>query len=197
MKTTGSRGCFTVALLVLVCAVGLTGCGGGAGQVVKPPPNAVDVVLTTPEDAARSVLLAIQAELRACAHEDLETAELLREQLRSISTADRIDRQLARLPRFKTMLGEDLVAGYIRNWGSKIAYYAEGIHFDRLRRGAEDAKAVAVIVPASGREDDALIQVLCLLQDDNTWRIARIEFITQTAPVAVESQLRSQPAPQP
>ena len=197
MKTSGSRGGIIIALMVAVCVVGLTGCGGATKPVVKPPPGDVKVDLTTPENATRTVLLTIQAELRACAHDDMEAAEKLREQLLAISTADSIGHQLARLPRFKAMLGEDMVKGYIRNWGSKIAYYAEGLHFDRWRRGAADEETVAVIVPASGPDDDALIQVLCLRQKDNNWHVARIEFVTPTLAAAAESQPGSQPATEP
>jgi hypothetical protein len=109
-----------------------------------------------------------------------------------VATAE-IEKTLSRLPHFANLLGEDLVAGYIRNWGAAIAYYAEDFHFDRMRRTTSTPASVSVVVPASGPQDDALIQVTCLARSDSTWHVLRIEFITESATAAAASQ----PAPEP
>ncbi len=185
---------FRTTLSILVLGAVLSGCDNSRTKSAsRPAPELPAVALDTPEAAARCVLTGLQAELRAVASGDQELAQAALEQLRSMVAAEAIEKRLNRMPQFEGLLGADLIAGYIRNWGSTIAYYAEGFRFERMRRVTDTPAKVSLVVPASGPADDALIQVTCLRQDDGTWRVSRIEFVgetTTTAPV-------SQPAPEP
>jgi len=167
------------ALLLILAIAALVGCEGNpSGSAPRPPPELPPVVLDTPENAARSALTGLQAELRAVANNDPQAAQEALEQLRALVAVKAVEKTLNRMPQFKTLFGDDLIEGYIKNWGATIAYYAEGFDFDRMRRGFVAASKVAVLVPATGREDAALIQVTCLRQEDGTWRVSRIEFVT-------------------
>jgi hypothetical protein len=185
------------ARLLMILAIGaLVGCENNPpSSALRPPPELPVVALDTPENAARSALLGLQAQLRAIANNDPQAAQEALNQLRSLVAVEAVQRMLNRMPQFKTLFGDDLIEGYINNWGATIAYYAEGFHFDRMRRGFVAASKVAVLVPASGRDDTALIQVTCLRQDDGTWRVSRIEFVTLGTTSA--PQPATQPASEP
>ena len=181
--------------MILVIAA-LVGCENNPpGSALRPPPELPQVILDTPENTARSALLGLQAELRAVANNDPQAAQEALEQLRSLVAIKAVERMLNRMPQFKTLFGDDLIEGYINSWGATIAYYAEGFHFDRMRRGFVAPSKVAVLVPAAGPEDAALIQVTCLRQDDGTWRVSRIEFVTLGATSAPPPV--TQPASEP
>lgn len=192
LQTRGMR--ITTLLLVPVLAA-LTGCERQPVAVpTLPPPGPVPAVkLDTPEDAARTALTCIQTELRAVAHEDEQTAEQCREQLVRVAAARTIEQTFAKMPQFKMVVGDEMLEGYVANWGSTISYYAQDLHFDRMRRGAAAESQVLVLVPASGAEDDALIQLTCVRETENTWRISRIEFATE--PVATQPAPTTAPAP--
>jgi hypothetical protein len=172
----------------------LVGCEGKPAQPALPPkPGELpEVVLKTPEDAARSALVYLRADLRAVAHRDRQTEEKCLERLRTIAALAAIEQEFAKQPQLKGVVGEPPVEGYITNWAAAIAYYAEGFHFDQMRRSSETPAEVAVVVPASGPEDDALIQVSCIREDDGPWRVSRIEFIVEPAITRPASQPASQ-----
>jgi hypothetical protein len=186
----------------LLAAVGAAvlfgGCDNPPAPPVLPPPGEVpEVVLETPEDAARSVLACLQTELRARAHQDESVANACLEKLRSAVAAQSLAQTIARMPQFKPALGDDVVEGFIHNWGAAIAYYAEGLHLEQMRRSASSGSVAAVVVPASGAEDDALIQLTCQRGSDDLWRVSRIEFVTEAPSRPVTSQPRSEPASRP
>ena len=179
---------------ILAAAAVISGCDNAPpGSASRPAPELPPITLDTPENAARTVLVCLRAELRAVANCDEQTAEASVEQLRSMVATEAIEKVLSRVPQFEGLLGEDLVKGYIRNWGSTIAYYAEGFHLDRMRRAVDTPAKVSVVVPATGPEDDALIQVTCVPGSNDGWRIMRVEFITETATSATTSQPASEP----
>jgi hypothetical protein len=183
---------------ILVVGTALSGCDNSRTESAsRPAPELPAVALDTPENAARLVLTYLQAELRAVANGDQELAQAALAQLRSMVAAEVIANRLKRMPQFKGLLGDDLVEGYIRNWGSTIAYYAEGFRFERMRRVADTPAQVSLVVPASGSADDALIQVTCLRQDDGTWRVSRIEFGSETTTSTPATQPASPPASEP
>lgn len=185
-------------LSVLAVAAVLSGCDSRPpASASRPAPELPPVVLDTPENAARSMLFCLQAELRAAANGDSQTAEACLEQMLAMVAAEDIERALSRMPQFTAFVGDDVIEGYVHNWGSAIAYYAEGFRFDQLRRSVDTSAQVGVVVPATGPEDEALIQVTCLQRDDNTWRVSRIEFITHTAPSTPTPQPTTQPASEP
>lgn len=186
--------------LLLAVAVGLIGCEPGSEV---PAPTAAGelpaVVLDTPEDTARSTLLRLQAHLRAIARQDEAATRECLAQMRTLVAAASIKRTLARRPRFSVLVGDDPIEGYIDNWGAAIAYYAgvsggdDSFHFERMHRISETPARVAVGVPASGPDDDALIQVTCVREDDGLWRVSRIEFAVETTSTRPASPPASQP----
>lgn len=196
MLACGGRG--RLALPAVVVAVALMGCENRPPEPAATlPDDWADTVLKTPEDAARNVLTYLQAELRARARHDEQTVRACAEKLRALAAVKTIEQTLARLPQFKTLVGDDAVQGYVDNWGATIAYYAEGLHLEQMRRAAQSNAKVAVIVPASAPDDDALIQVTCVNEGDQLWRIARIEFVVEPPAAAPTSQAALQPASQP
>jgi hypothetical protein len=181
-------------LLIVAAAIVLPGCGQSPSRTApRPAPELPAVTLDTPENAARSALLCLQAELRASANHDEKTAAAALERLEAIVATDETKAALSRVPQFETLLGEDLIDGYIHNWGSTIAYYAEGLQLERMRRVTHTSGKVAVVVPATGPEDDALIQVTCVRGDGDGWHVSRIEFITKNTTSAPAPPLASEP----
>ena len=183
---------------ILAAAAVISGCDNTpSDSASRPAPELPAVILDTPENTARTALLCLQAELRAVANHDEQTAEASLEQLRSLVATEAIEKALSRVPQFEGLLGKDLVEGYIRNWGSTIAYYAEGLRLDRMRRAVDTPAKVSVVVSATGPDDDALIQVTCLRQDDETWRVSRVEFVTEAISSAPVSPPATRPASEP
>lgn len=187
-------------LLLVGTTTALVGCGGQPDRPDVPyvpyPDEVPPVVLDTPEDAARSALACVQTELRALAHGGYEQiASACRDRLRTLVAVKTIEQMLARVPQFKGVLGDDQIRGYVDNWEAALAYYAEGLQFSQLRRAGGSRSKAIVIVPASGPEDDALIQVTCVREDDNLWRVARIEFVAKPPATGPASQPSGPPQP--
>jgi hypothetical protein len=191
-----------LALPVVATMAAVMGCERKpAAPAPVPSASVPEVTLSTPEDAARSVLTCLQAHLQAVARDDQQAAKACLEKLRTVAAVTAIEQEFARWPRYKTVIGEDLIEGYVSNWAAAIAYYAgitakdnEGFHFDQMRRSSEAPSKVAVVVPASGPNDDALIQVTCVREDGAVWRVARIEFVTELPTALPRSQPTSQPS---
>jgi hypothetical protein len=183
-------------LPLLVTLAALFGCEGRPAERVLPPvPGELpEVVLQTPEDATRSVLTCLQADLRAVAHHDKPAQTECLEKLRTVAADTAIQQEFAKWPQFKAVAADDLIEGYINNWAAAIAYYGEGFHFGRMRRASETPSGVAVVVPASGPEDEALIQVTCVREDGGLWRVSRIEFVVESPTARPASQPGSQPS---
>jgi hypothetical protein len=186
--------------LLLVTAVGLIGCQ--PRSEVSAPVAAGElpaVVLDTPENTARSALLSLRAHLRAIARQDEPATRECLAQMRTLAAEASIKRTLARRPRFSVLVGNDPIEGYIDNWGAAIAYYAgvsggdDSFHFERMHRISQTPTRVAVGVPASGPDDDALIQVTCVREDDGLWRVSRIEFVVETTSTRPAAPPASQP----
>jgi hypothetical protein len=185
-------------LLIAALTVALVGCENNPpASTRRPPPELPPVTLDTPENVARGVLTCLQAELRAVANQDESVADAALTQLRTLAAIESIERNLSRMPQFESLLGDDPIEGYIHNWESAVAYYAEGFHFDQMRRGSEIGSNTTVIVPASGREGNVLIQVTCLRQKDGTWRVSRIELLPETPTSQPVRSPATQPPKQP
>ncbi len=186
----GSWGRRCLVVLVVVAAAALVGCESKLAEpTLSPAPGELpEVVLETPEDAAYSALNCLQSNLRAAAHRDKQAEKESLERLRTVAAVRAIEQELAKWPQFEAVVGDDLIDGYLNNWAAAIAYYAEGLHFDRMRRASEGPSRVAVVVPASGPEDDALIQVISVRENDGRWRVLRIEFVVGSPTARPASQ---------
>jgi len=187
-----------LALPVIVVAVALMGCESRPPEPAAAlPDDWAYTVLKTPEDAVRNLLTCLQADLHARARGDEQTVRNCDAKLRTLAAANTIEQTIARLPQFETLVGEDAVQGYLDNWGATIAHYADGLHLDQMRRASESRTKVAIIVPASAPDDEALIQVTCVDQGDRLWRVSRIEFVVEPVAVTTTSQTAAPPASQP
>jgi predicted small lipoprotein YifL len=185
------------AMLVATVALTLAGCEKPAPTVLPPPDAVPEVNLDTPEDAARSALTLLRSELRAIAQQNEQAADDCLAKLRTLVAVQTIDQRLARLPQFKVVVGGDVIEGYLENWAAAVAYYTEGLHLEQMRRGAQSSTRAAVVVPASGPEDQALIQITCIREDDGLWRVSRMDFVTAFPASQPASQATSQAASQP
>jgi hypothetical protein len=137
-------------------------------------------VLDTPEDAARALLQLLHGHLQAIAHGDRKLADRYRDRVaRDVAARDDI------LARYRSVAGRfaqeesRALAGLIENWAAIIAYYADGLELDRMKRGAASLEAgrAVVDVPARGPEDRAVIRVACLRDKQAQWRATGIELV--------------------
>ena len=195
MTTPRARACLLLPLVAVAALVGCENKPAESGSATSR--NLPQITLTTPEDAARTALSFLRADLRATARHDEETAEACLEQMRTVVSTKALEEVFARLPRFKVLVGGDVVKGCVNNWAAVIAYYAEGLHFEQMRRVSETRAKVAVVVPASGPEDQALIQVTCVRDDDSLWRVLRVEFVVEAPATRPAPPPPTQPAHQP
>jgi hypothetical protein len=153
--------------------------------------ESLTVALDSPEDAVRSVMVGLRRlEVAADKHDDA-AAKSLRETLGQAVAEEVVKRALAPHPRIQFVIGDDMREGIVGNWASTTAYYAGGAHFDQMFRTAQTQSTVTLVVPASGKDDDALIQFTCNRCDDGLWRVSRVEFVVNAKPLAQSSQ----PAP--
>jgi len=182
------------ALLLGLCA----GCGKAPRPAAAASAPAMPAVsLDTPADAARSLLECLRGELDAVARNDQAAQAQYLETLRTLAAAESIKQRMADLPHFKLMLGDDLVAGVIHNWGAMLAYYADGLRLDQLRQTSVGRTAATVIVPASGPADEALLQITCVREGDGPWRVRRLDFVTEMPKTGPTSAPATAPASQP
>ena len=183
-------GCmFTVLFLLAGCQRNTT------GLPELPPAEIPPLMPGTPEDSTQTVLLTLQADLRAAAAGDEATRKKALDQLRYMSAEQELMQGLNRMPQYEALLGKDLIGGFIDNWAAIVSYYAEGFHFDRMHR-VFDATAhmndkqreVRVVVPASSPGDEALIQVDCVYDEGtDRWLVMRIGFLAKDTPPAAHA----------
>ena len=193
VRALGIVGWLAVALLAVV----LSACDGrpDSSNSVADVPSAGElyVDLTTPENAARSILLCLVAERRAIARDDKPTALHCRQELQSLAAKEEITRRLRGHPQVSDLSDEQVLDQFTRTWGAIIGYYVEGLDLDRMRRVSlsETSPEASVLVPARGADDAALIRVKCVRSEDKLWRVAAVGFQAEGA----TSQPASAPAP--
>ncbi len=181
---------WTASLLCgALAAVALSACSAEPAATTSAPStqSAVPLVLSTPKDAVRTMLLTIQ-DLRAAHRQGDRSAVHERlAQLRALAARETI------LGRFNSygrpaVDPEALLTGVVQDWAAMVGYYADHLLLEQMRveRAASDNQAHVLVVGTSDR-GDAYIRVECLRGDDGQWRIGRVEF---TAPA-------SQPATAP
>lgn len=101
-------------------------------------------------------------------------------------------RHAARVKKTRSYDLDEVLGRLVDSWAALVAYYAEGLDFDGLTQTpvGSGADSAFVLVPASGKERDAVIRVECQRGADSVWRIVRVDF----APPAPVSQPASHPA---
>jgi hypothetical protein len=141
----------------------------GEGGVVLP---AVD--LKTPQAAARSALLTIQAMVRSAAARDRDAENRAEAQLLDIAAQDAI---LGKLSPAMFQMGsrERILREFVEMWPRALAHYADGFDFDGANAIARSDAAADVYVAADGAKDRTWVEVACVRSGD-AWRVASITF---------------------
>ncbi|RMF75076.1 MAG: hypothetical protein D6744_13850 [Planctomycetota bacterium] len=176
--------------------IATTGCEKPPGDKIDPLPPSADET-ASPEAAARAVLTCIQEEIRAVAARDHEQVRKCRARLLGLAAADRIEESFRKAPIYRMLVGTDVLRGYVEDWGATIAWYADGLRLDEMRR--DPAKSsdddVTLLTPATGEGDSALISVRCVKAADGAWRVWRIEFADANPPTSAPATKPATPAP--
>lgn len=156
------------------------------------------VALSTPQEATRSALSLIQAELRARRAGDKAEAERIRARMREVASAKGIEDRFSANPKFRGVVGDDPVVSLADTWGATVAYYAEGIDFSTLRLDPRlapgEAKRADVLLQARGKDDSANIRVQCHRDPDGLWRILQVSFDAPAASSAPATAPAARPA---
>lgn len=168
-------------LLCAVTAFGLliTGCErSDSSSAAQAPAADPAVLLDTPENATRSLFHFLRAQLRALAEDDKAAARHRDQVVWHIAARDEI---VARYRKVRGGRVKDEIAVLrrcVENWAAVIAYYADGLGLDQMRldEGAKHGLRAVVLVPARGRDDQAVIRVTCLLGEEDKWRVRAINF---------------------
>ena len=167
-----------------------------AGYVL-PPPRTADVVTDTPEHTTQSLFEFLRRYLDAVAAHDSVQARLARDQVAWHLVAQR--EIMARMGDrgVQDAKKAQILNTLVENWAAMINYYADGLALDRMqpiRHGTE--RNVVLRVPAHGPHDDAVLDVLCTLGDDEQWRVLELEFEVPP-PASSRAPLPPQPTSQP
>jgi hypothetical protein len=151
--------------------------------------------LDSPQHTARTLLILLREELRAIRRGDRDAQRRCRRQLEHLADRTTIQQRFARTPQVKVLLGEDLVAGVISQWGATIAYYAEGLELDQIREPAasttQPAAGLRQVVQVRGigkAGEPVWIRVHCVRGEDELWRVTHVDF------AARRSDAQTQPA---
>lgn len=178
-------------LLCLVTALaGVPGAAcrrGGAPTSSAPSTQsvpAVAIVLTTPANAARSVLTCLRAERAARLQQDEQAVRYCQDELRLMAARDVILRRYEDLLRSPPADPDKELDNFVSGWGPTIGFYAEGLQLDRIEEPilTADRDRASVRVPAVSPAGSAVIRVECFRGVDKQWRVARLDF--EPAPVA-------------
>jgi hypothetical protein len=185
-----------LGLLAMLGAMALWGCErqgapSRAATTTRPAPS--EIVLTTPKDAARSVLLCLRAQRAARLRHDREADKYYQEQLRALAARDVILKRYEGLTHSPPAKPDELLDTFVRGWGPIIGSYAAGLHLDQLQAPGPPATTspVNVHVPATSATDHTVIRLECFREPDGLWRVARLDF----APAPPASQSATKPAP--
>jgi hypothetical protein len=192
LRSLGTPACLALALLL----VALSACQQQSADTRAATTQSTDelpVDLTTPQSAARSALLCIQAELQAVARHDEQAAERYRATLRTLAAETEMRPQLVQQARLYGLSTEEAFEQITSRWGAVVNYYAQGLEPDRIQcpAVAETIPQTFALILARGPDDTAWIRIKCVRCEDELWRIAGVDFQVRS-PV---SQPASGPAP--
>lgn len=168
----------------------------------SPPPDQFHVVTTDPHDLTRTLLIGLQARLRAIRQRNPAAAAAYQERLRDALAEREIARQFESHPSKRFLVGPDLADGILRTWAAAIAYYAEGLDFATLQPLGPPASAsaetprAAFRIRARGRDDQAWIRVVAVRQPDGRWGAVELDFWNEppAAPAAATTVVTTRPA---
>lgn len=138
------------------------------------------VVLKTPDDAARSALLTIQAIVQAAGRRDTATFDRAEEQL-----LDDIAARDAVIGRFSSAMlqlssRERLLREVVESWPRALAHYAERFDFDQASSIINGDQTAHVYVEAHGARDSTWVDVQCVRAGDE-WRVLAVGYAPKEA----------------
>jgi hypothetical protein len=152
-----------------------------------------ELILDTPQDAARTVLRMLSAEHAARSQRDKVAASEVRELL-DVAIDKNIIREALKKNNALRALGSTGggVREYVDMWGATLSYYFHGIKYEQLVSlpGSGDSARVPMLIPAEAAGDTAWIRVEAAVGDDKLWRVYRIVF----EPPRVAAAITSKPA---
>lgn len=173
------------AVLSIATTLTIAGCERDA-PTSSPAPSGppIAIRLDTPQDATRTLLLLLRGQLQARAAGDKATAEahgarLVQDVIARDHILTRYSAVVIRAPADKVALLKTLV----KNWGSIISYYADGLALDRVQSTVVGGagRGAVVGVPAQGRDDQTIVRVLCLRDPEGHWRVTGLELAPPSA----------------
>lgn len=201
--------CHSRGRLALFVLLGILagGCGRGStphASATQPSAADTEIVLKTPEDAARSLLQALKTELQAIAHHDKPGAEHQRDRVvAQILARENIMARYSKVAGRFAQPEDRALSTLVESWAAAIAYYADGLALDqtRLAIAGHEATGAIVEVPAHGPTDQAVIRIACARGKDDLWRVTALDFAPRlppaSAPVPVPAGTQPTSAPQP
>ncbi len=163
--------------LSAIVSTGLLAAGYGcARQTPTTNPTPTEVVLNSPKEAARSLMLAFQAQLHAAWNNDHRAADFYRDEIANrIAAREYLQ---ARQGGRDEQERETLLKTLVDNWASIVAYYIDGVDLDHMLVGPGGTpNSVVVTMPASGPQDQTTIQILTMAGPDQQWRVAAVQFV--------------------
>lgn len=177
---------------ILALAV-IAGCNPQIGTV---PQNEIPKVdLATPRDSARTILMLLQAELKAIGLGD--TKSLAEVRTRELEAVDRegIESSLRRM----NLGGKEPAAFYVSAWASAISYYAGLIEYDAAKEVTNPNPKLTILdVPARGaKNEEVQIEVHLTQGADSRWRVTQVAFAHRPAPIIVNTSVTPAPASSP
>jgi len=183
------------AVLLAACLTAWCGLASGCRRESPPPatlPAGVQVAIKvdTPTDAVRSLLELLTEHLHAIARHDRLAAAAYRNLVAEKLTArQHIMTRYREIARPFDKDEATVLRTISESWATIIAYYADGIEWERISLTglAHDADEAVVDVPAHGPDDDALIRVACERDDKGKWSVSALEL-------APPSEATTQPA---
>ncbi len=177
----GGRATVWGALLLAPLALGA--CQRATPAATSAPALAIST--KTPEDAARSLLGLLRAQLQAAARQERAVVAQLRQTaLDHLVAREDILRHVSGAERLSEQEQSELFHKLVDSWAAAIAYYADGLALDQLKALGATAgtRAADLVLPARGPDDTALLHVYCQRTPGNEWRVAGLELVPSRTP---------------
>ncbi|MFH1747795.1 MAG: hypothetical protein ABIG44_12235 [Planctomycetota bacterium] len=184
------------AVLPMLLAGVFSGCREkeqASPSAATQPVDRLEIVLTTPKDAALSTLRCLQAQRAARAQGNEAQLSYCRERLREMAARDVILKRHSVSIKHQAPNQDEILDRFIRGWGPIIGAEIDSLRFDLITTPTPTAelKHANVLVPVSAEEADAVLRLECVRGADNLWRVARIDWqvrrITATQPASKPS----------
>lgn len=168
-----------LATLTLFAAI--SGCQPTAGgSTASTPEQIINIDETSALDVGNGFLRLVAAEMSAIQRRDFGVAEAYRKRQVALAASDELLALVAKEPKYKIAVGDDIVPGFVRIWGAVVSYYVEGAEYEKshLRPGTSD-KLATVLTPARGAADHTILATRLIRGADQHWRVSSVSFETE------------------